>query len=106
MRDVKQFHGMLYSTTDKIKQDIFLLKLFEGTIPKRGIRNSHRISIRYQIPTINGAVKRVCKKTFLNITHISSDRIERIVANFVRLGQVPIERRGGNRVLEKNNAHL
>jgi hypothetical protein len=25
------------------------------------------------------------------------------VANFVRLGQVPIERRGGNRVLEKNN---
>jgi hypothetical protein len=76
MRDVKQFHGMLYSTTDKIKQDIFLLKFSEGAIPQRGIRNSHRISIRYQIPTINGAVKRVFKKTFFNITHISSDRIE------------------------------
>ncbi|CAH0552738.1 unnamed protein product [Brassicogethes aeneus] len=104
MRDIQQFHSMLYSKTDKIKQDIFILKFCKGATPKRSLRNSHRISIKYKIPTAEGDLIRVCKKAFLGITHFSGDRIERIVANFIRSGQIPKEKRGGDRILEKNDA--
>lgn len=104
MRDIQQFHSMLYSTTEKIKQDIVILKFCAGTTPKRSSKNSHRISIKYKVPTVTGDLKRVCKNAFLGITHFSADRIERIVANFVRSGQIPKEKRGGNRILAKNDA--
>ncbi|CAH0548725.1 unnamed protein product [Brassicogethes aeneus] len=104
IRDIQQFHSMLYSTTDKIKQDIFILKFCEGASPKRSSINSQRISIKYKIPTAEGDLIRVCKKAFLGITHFSGDRIERIVANFIRSGQIPEEKRGGDRTLGKNDA--
>nr|CAH7713349.1 unnamed protein product [Callosobruchus chinensis] len=102
MSDIMRFHRMLYATQNKIQQDILLLKFCEGAVPKKGSTNMHSISIKYQIPTQKGSKLRVCKKAFLGITHVSPDRIERIVRNFIKHGEAPTEKRGGDKVLNAN----
>lgn len=94
---------MLYSTHDKIQQDIFLLKFCEGTLPKKGTTNLHSVSIKYYVPKHNGERIKVCKKAFQAITGISPYRIERIVRNFVKNSETPKEKRGGDRVKDKND---
>lgn len=101
MCDIKQFHANLYSTTDKVKQDIFVLKFCEGQKPKRSSTNLHGISIKYFVPTVTGVNIRVCKKAFLGITHLSAERIERIVRKFIIDGEMPKERRGGDKIKDK-----
>lgn len=102
MQDIRLFHKNLYSTTDKVKQDIFILKFCEGQKPKRSTTNLHSLSLKYFVPTVGGGSSlRVCKQAFLKISGLSTERIEGTVRNFVVNGKLPKERRRGNRVGNK-----
>lgn len=106
MKEIKTFHSLLYSTTDKIKQDTFLLKCCQGHKPKRTKNpNSHKhnVSITYNVLISDGKFVRVCKNAFINITNISRDRIERVIRNFVGKSEMPTEKRGGDKVGIKND---
>ncbi|KAK9736381.1 hypothetical protein QE152_g12534 [Popillia japonica] len=128
MSQIKRFHQLLYSSTDKIKQDTFILTCCNGTPAKRPntmnrkrdtkvsicykIPNGERgntmnrkrdtkVSICYKIPNGDGGFIRVCKKAFVEMSGISRFRIENVVKKFVRNNHLPKERRGGDRVGDK-----
>lgn len=104
MRDIRDFHKAVYSTVDKVKQDIYILQFCKGSKPKRSLRNHHGLSIKYFVPTATKEKLRVCKRAFLGITHFSADRLERLVRNHLH-NEIPRERRGGDTVKNKND-HL
>lgn len=103
MKDIQDFHKAVYSTVDKVKQDIYILQFCEGSKPKRSLRNHHGLSIKYFVPTFNKEKLRVCKRAFLGITHFSADRLERLVRNYLLRNEIPRERRGGDKVKDKND---
>lgn len=103
MKQIKDYHTYLYRSKDKIKQDLLILACCKGQKPKRGKSNHAAVSIKYYVRLSDGELIRVCAKTFLGITNLSKDRIQRIVRNFVVTGELPRERRGGNRVGPKND---
>lgn len=103
MKQLKDFHAYLYESKDKIKQDSLILACCIGKKPKRGKSNHAAVSIKYHIRLSEGEMIRVCAKTFLRVTNLSKDRIQRVVRNFVVTGELPRERRGGNRVGPKND---
>lgn len=103
MNDIKQFHGYMYESKSKIDQDNLILNCCKGNKPKRGKSNHAQVSIQYNVRLKDGKLIRVCKNTFLGITNFSGDRVQRIVRNFVQKGELPKERRGGDRVCRKND---
>lgn len=103
MKQIRDFHAYLYVSKDKIKQDLLILACCKGQKPKRGKYNHAAVSIKYHVRLCDGEMIRVCAKPFLGITNFGKDRIQRIVRNFVVTGELPRERRGGNRVGPKND---
>lgn len=108
MKDVEVFHKNFYSSQNKIEQDSFLLKHVTVHAPKRrrgsGKGNDKSISIKYFVK-IHKADKfqvQVCKSTFLNILHVSKDRVQRIARNHLQTGQMPREKRGGARIQRRH----
>lgn len=103
MKQIKDFHAYIYQSKDKVKQDSLILACCKGQKPTRGKSNHNAVSIKYHVRLIEGKFIRVCAKTFLGITNFSKDRIQRIVRNLVVKGELPKERRGGDRVGPKND---
>ncbi|CAH2015058.1 unnamed protein product [Acanthoscelides obtectus] len=103
MKQIKDFHAYLYQSKDKIKQDLLILACCKGQSPKTGKSNHAAPAIKYHVRLSEGELIRVCAKSFLGITNLSKDRIQRIVRNFVVTGELPRKRRGGNRVGPKND---
>lgn len=95
MAKIKAFHSLLYSSTDKIQQDMFLLKCCHGHKPKR-IKDPNspkrNVSITYNVLVSDGKLVPVCKNASISITNISRDRIERVVKNFVEKSEMPTEK--------------
>ncbi len=108
MSDIKEFHANFYSTTMKTKQDTFILKHIEVRKPQRErnkIESSSRkgVSVQYfvKLAKTDKFQVQVCQKAFLNILHVSKDRVQRIARNFLSTGQLPKEKRGGSRHQEQ-----
>lgn len=105
MKQIKSFHDLLYSTDSKVKQDTVILKCCHGEKPKKTDRNKRRndsIFITYKVPDGEGNFVRLCKNAFLEVTGLSRFRIERVVKLFLHKGEIPRERRGGDRVGNRN----
>ncbi|KAK5648202.1 hypothetical protein RI129_003094 [Pyrocoelia pectoralis] len=100
MSEVKNFHGYLYQSKDKVHQVGLILACCNGAVPKRGKTMHASVSIKYNVRT---EMIRVCSKAFFEITNFSRDRVQRIVRNFVLKGETSKERRGGNRIGPKND---
>lgn len=70
---------------------------------RRGLgSNKREISIEYYIRKFNKNLIRVCQKTFCNILRVKRDRVVRVVRVHLETGCAPIENRGGDRALVKN----
>lgn len=104
MRDIRSFHVNFYSNETKISQDAFLLKYMSVKKPTRSRsvkENSSRKSVATQyfvklFDTRNFQLQ-VCKSTFMGILDVSKDRLKRIAREHVSTGQLPKEKRGGDR---------
>ncbi|XP_050294218.1 uncharacterized protein LOC126734570 [Anthonomus grandis grandis] len=103
MNEIKKLHGYMYESTSKIDQDNLILNCCKGHKPKRGKSNHAQVSIQYNVRLKDGKLIRVCKNAFLGITNFSGNRVQRILRNFVKNGELPKERRGGDRVGRKND---
>lgn len=106
--DVKEFHDNFYKTTDKATQDAFILKYIGIREPAR--RRSKKMDSSKKGISVNYYVKvksagdfklQVCQKTFLNILLISKDRVQRIARNHLRTGEMPLEKRGGDKTSKR-----
>lgn len=93
----------MYESKNKIDQDNLILNCCRGNKPKRGKSNHAQVSIHYNVRLKDGKLVRVCKNAFLGITNFSANRVQRILRNFVNKGELPKERRGGDRVGCKND---
>lgn len=109
MTDIHFFHKLFYAKSDKIYQDSIIFKYCSSSVPKRkrvkdNTRSGKTLTINYHIRTKDGNLIRVCRDSFLAILNVSKDRVQNVVKNFqMRKGEPPFERRGGDRVGDKNN---
>lgn len=105
MSNIQEFHSKCYASKSKIEQDTFILKYIEIAKPKRNrvekIGSSRKtVAVKYFVK-IKGTNKfqiQVCQRAFLNILHISKDRVQRIARNYLNTGLLSKENRGGNKV--------
>nr|CAH7747911.1 unnamed protein product [Callosobruchus chinensis] len=102
IQEIRRFHQNFYSNRTKIDQDRFLIKYIELNHKKRsrtttGRYNTSSFRSKYFVP--NGKMKLVpvCLDTFLKILHVSRFRLNILSKNFYATGQLPCERRGGDR---------
>lgn len=107
MRDIKSFHDAFYAVKDKIRQDAFILKYCTVQQPKRRRPTNYRhrakaTSVKCFVR--NFASKQdvpVCQHTFLKVLHITKHRISYVMKSFLRTGEGPSEKRGGDRKTAK-----
>lgn len=110
-QDIRKFHAAFYANKDKKSQDNFILKYLKTKYPARRRRKikqrreSETFTAMY-IKTFTKPYKllRVCQKVFLKILDIGVHRLRRISKIFLSSGQLPVDRRGGDRSTEKNLA--
>lgn len=100
--DVKNFHAAFYAIREKQKQDSFLLKYCNESLPVRSRnrkKNGSSRSINYNYFVTNEANNRiqVCKETFLNILGITKHRVIECSNILRNNAKVPVQTRGGNR---------
>nr|XP_022907523.1 uncharacterized protein LOC111419015 [Onthophagus taurus] len=107
--DIYNFHRNFYLHKNKVEQDAFILKYCSHDKPKRQNRNLKEGSSRKSV-AIKYFVKKcryekykiqVCQQTFLQILHVSKDRVQRICRNHLNTGLMPKENRGGDRISTK-----
>nr|CAH7712814.1 unnamed protein product [Callosobruchus chinensis] len=82
MQEIRRFHQNFYSNRTKIDQDRFLIKYIE-------LNHKKEVEPQQVVP--------VCLDTFLKILHVSRFRLNILSKNFYATGQLPCERRGGDR---------
>lgn len=102
MIDLKDFHSKFYDQKDKIGQDHFMLKHIETRNVKRRRTFNEAYSPRlvqskYFIRNRQNMLIPVCLKTFLNTLNVSRFRVNLLAKQFHMTGEMPLERRGGNR---------
>lgn len=103
-QDVRKFHAAFYKNKDKNYQDQFILKYLKTKVPARRKR---KVAQRHESQTFTAMyiktfrkpykLLRVCQKVFLMILDVGVHRIRRISKNFLTSGQLPTERRGGDK---------
>lgn len=113
MKELQFVHARFYEIPSKLKQDAFILKCCDAKLPKRRRRRVQRaedstvcqkqVSIVYRIPKKGGEWIRICRSAFMNILNLKKDRIQGVVKRFFFEGTTPLENRGGDRVLGKND---
>lgn len=108
-QDVRKFHQSFYSKPEKIRQDNFILKYIRIHYPierkrKKGTRAASESYTKFYIRTYVKPyrMKQVCQKIFQLILGIGVHRIRTIAKNFLARGELPTERRGGDRRSHKN----
>ncbi|XP_063219455.1 uncharacterized protein LOC134545805 [Bacillus rossius redtenbacheri] len=107
-QDVRRMHQRFYGHHDREGQQNFILHHVVVCTPKRGRsrnRNSdfHRkkVSTKYLIPCLNGSHTvniQVCKKLFIQTLCVSGDRVQSLCRKFLQLDDVPVDKRGGDKI--------
>lgn len=110
-QDIRRFHSQFYNEKTKPLQDAFILKYIQHTKIKRrrpstATNRIQDIRCKYFVPTRTKSLIPVCLNTFMSILKVSRFRINNIVRKFIDTGQMPQERRGGDRVRNKNQAKM
>lgn len=112
MNDIQTFHRIFYETTDKATQDAFILKycIVSRTFRRRPKNEKHspkKHQVKCFIRNVLSKEKvPVCQTAFLNVLGISKHRLSYVMKRFTETGQVPIERRGGDRKTAKYREKL
>lgn len=111
VQDVRKFHAAYYAKKEKRHQDNFILKYLKTKVPARrrrkvGQRKKSETFTAMYIKTFTKPYRllRVCQAIFLMILNIGVHRLRRISKNFLTTGQLPEDRRGGDRASMKNFA--
>ncbi|RZF42031.1 hypothetical protein LSTR_LSTR006624 [Laodelphax striatellus] len=109
--DVKDFHDNFYKSVEKPTQDAYILKYIGISQParRRSVKEDSSkkgISVNYFIKVKNASDFKfqVCQKTFLGVLNISKDRVQRIARNHLNTGEMPREKRGGDRITHRFKA--
>lgn len=109
MNDVRHFHSLFYSYKTKKEQDYFIKRHCTSGTPARKrpredtVSNKPKaVSIVYTVRSIEGVKVPVCRQAFLGILGVKKDRVIRIMKCFQNTGKLPEDKRGGNRVKQKN----
>ena len=106
-KDVKKFHEAFYSSSSKVTQDCLILKYCSTSKPQSGRSlkggSWKGIAAKYHVKSVQGYVVQVCQKTFLNILHISKNRIQHVCRRHLETSLAPKELRGGDKISHKNN---
>jgi len=103
--DLDLFFGKLYSTTDKEKQDTFLLKCMTVVPPKRKrLRKKdsdkrRSVTVKYEVLGVS-----VCAKAFQSIANIKATRLQNIARYWKQHKKIRQEPRGGHRPSEAREA--
>lgn len=99
--DTISFANGFYSTPSKLLQDSYLLKYCLPAKPMRQDRQFggtlQSLRINYHIRKASGEIVTVCKKFFFSVLKISEFRVNRVVKNHYKTGNIPKENRGGDR---------
>lgn len=105
-QDIRKFYKNFYTCDTKVKQDCFILKYCNISETKTLKPNSKRkVAIKYSILSKSGTKIPVCQKTFMRALIIKKDRIQGVMNRFLSSGgQMPEEKRGGDRKREKYEA--
>lgn len=111
LQDIRRFHEQFYKEKTKASQDCLLLKYVKQESIKRrrpttATNTLSEIRCKYSIPTRMNTTVQVCLKTLIGILNISRFRINILVNNFVKSGEMPRERRGGDRIGNKNETRM
>lgn len=111
--ELRTVRRLFYNIKGKIQQDTYLCQLLVVSAPQRrririgtkpGRGKSRNISISYYLRVENHDninVYAVCQQFFLSVFGLTKGRIATL-AKFVQNGDIPKERRGGDRVSHKN----
>ncbi|KAI4459026.1 transforming growth factor-beta receptor type i and ii [Holotrichia oblita] len=60
-REMETKRPDIIETTDKIKQDVIILKYCLGSKPKRNRTAHHTVFVKYDVSTEDGSLVRVCR---------------------------------------------
>lgn len=107
MGDIKNFHDAFYAIPSKMSQDAFLLKFCNVQPPKRRRPSNYQhaakeTSVRCFIrKNVSKEHVPVCQQTFLKVLHITKHRLTYVMKLFLRTGEAPSEKRGGDRKTAK-----
>lgn len=106
MRDIKSFQDAFYAAKDKIRQDTFILKFCTVQLPKRRRPTNSRhtakaTSVKCFIRNNAKQEVPVCQQAFLKVLHITKHRLTYVMKSFLRTGEAPSEKRGGDRKTAK-----
>lgn len=109
MCDINDFHKSFYCSYNKIVQDQFLLKYMDVRKPLRSRKRKggpgKNFTVKYfvRVSGTKNFTLQVCKNAFINILHVSGDRLRILANKFALYGSVPLkENRGGQRIQEVN----
>lgn len=108
MRDVREFHTAFFKNVEKIGQDMFILRHCDSAKPKRHRKRKEHgnkpksCTIRYKVKRGDGLMVPVCRQAFQGILGVKKDRILNILKKYKDKTLMPLERRGGDRVGQKN----
>lgn len=102
MQEIRRFHQNFYKHTTKIEQDRFLIKYIGLNHKKRnrtttGRYNTSSFRLKYFIPNGKMRLVPVCLDSFLKILNVSRFRLNILAKHYYATGQLPHERRGGDR---------
>lgn len=110
-QDIRKFHQAFFAKADKVYQDNFILKFIKVNTPqrrRRKVKNRAEAEFftKYYIRTYTKPYKlvRVCQNAFKKILGVGTHRLRNIAKKFLVSGQIPQERRGGDRVSRKTLA--
>lgn len=107
MSDIKRFHDAFYAVKTKISQDAFILKFCTVQLPKRRRPSNSRhtakeTSVKCFIrKNVSKEDVPVCQQAFLKVLHITKHRLSYVMKSFLRTGEAPSEKRGGDRKTAK-----
>lgn len=106
-----RFHQAFYAKPVKTFQHNFILKFMKVHTPKRRRRNvgNRAESITYTKFYVRTYIKpynliRVCQRSFSKILGVGIHRLRNISKKILLYGDIPQEKRGGDRVSSKNSA--
>lgn len=108
MKDIREFHAAFYQNKDKRGQDMFILRHCDSKVPVRQRKRKENKNkpksciLSYKLKRSDGLTVPVCRSAFQGILGIKKDRILNIMKRYKQNSLIPVERRGGDRVGQKN----
>lgn len=107
LQDVRKMHQKFYAVPNREAQQNFIMRYVTVSQPKRERSRSgeveyrrKKVTTKYYIPVTRSGQSEsvpVCKKLFINTLCISRDRVQLLCKKFLEFGDVPKEKRGGDK---------